>query len=179
MQEPAFQTPPTAFHRPAGSPSRGLALLFACLLLAAGLLTGCGRSAEDIEVDRQEIEDFLRIYLPKLGEAYAQRDAALLEGLAVPKEMSRIELRTRELTERGQVYEPTFQEVTVESVSVWNHSNALITTFEVWDVRSFTLGTHLQVTESLGQKNRVKYQLKREGDSWLVLYRELAETIDS
>ena len=90
-----------------------------------------------------------------------------------------LEERTKELADRGQVYEPTFLEVTVESVSVWNYSNALITTFEVWDVRSFTLGTHLPVTESLGQKNRVKYQLKREGDSWLVLYRELAETIDS
>jgi hypothetical protein len=142
------------------------------------LLWGCDRSAKQVEVDRQEIEDFLEIYLPKLGDAYGQRDPRLLKGMAVPKELSRIELRTGELAELGQVYEPTFREVTVESASVWNYSNALVSTFEIWDVRSFTIGSHILVNESLGQKNRVKYQLKREGDSWLVLFRELAESID-
>ena len=161
-----------------GSWTRCSKLLASIFLSAALLLSGCGRSAEDLEVDRQEIEDFLRQYLPKLGEAYGTQNSQILAEMAVPKEVSRIELRTRELEERGQVYEPSFKEVTVESVSVWNYSNALVSTFEVWDVRSYTVGSHLLVNESLDQKNRVKYQLKREGDTWLVLYRELAETID-
>lgn len=155
-----------------------LAVLVILGSLALLLLAGCDRSAKQVELDRQEIEDFLKVYLPKLGEAYGQRDAKLLEGMAVPKELSRIELRTDELAELGQVYEPTFREVTVESASVWNYSNALVSTVELWDVRSFTVGSHILVNESLGQKNRVKYQLKREGDSWLVLFRELAESID-
>ena len=120
----------------------------------------------------------LQAYLPKLGQAYASRDTSILEGIAVPKEMARIQLRTEELTATGQVYEPELKKVTVEDISVWNYANAFVTTFEVWDVRSFTLGTHLLVNESLDQRNRVKYQMKRKRDGWVVLYRELDQTFD-
>ncbi len=148
------------------------------VLLAAVLVAGCGVSGSDPQVDRQEIETVLGQYLPKLGQAYGSRDTSILEGLAVPKEMARIELRTEELAATGRVYEPEFKQVTVEDVSVWNYSNAFVTTLEVWDVRSFTLGTHLSVNESLGQRNRVKYQMKRKGDGWVILYRELDQTFD-
>lgn len=149
------------------------------LLMLVLATTGCGEVGGGEEVSRQEIEAVLREYLPKLGQAYAQRDTSLLEGLAVPKEMARIELRTEELKAAGRVYEPEFKEVTVEDVSVWNYSNAFVTTFEVWDVRSFTLGTHFLVNESLGQRNRVKYQVKRKDGGWVILYRELDQTFDS
>ncbi len=152
--------------------------LLIALLLASLTAVGCGEPGSDPQVNRQEIEAVLREYLPKLGQAYAQRDTSILEGFAVPKEMARISLRTEELTETGRVYEPDFKEVTVEDVSVWNYSNAFVTTLEVWDVRSFTLGTHLKVNESLGQKNRVKYQMKRKEGSWVVLYRELDQTFE-
>ena len=42
---------------------------------------------------------------------------------------------------------------------------------EVWDLRSLALGSREPLAEDLGQSNRVKYQLKREGDSWKVLFR--------
>ena len=148
------------------------------LLLVALTGAGCMETGGDPQVDRQEIEAVLRDYLPKLGQAYATRDMSLLEGLAVPKEMARISLRTEELAATGRVYEPEFQEVTVEDISVWNYSNAFVTTLEVWDVRSFTLGTHLKVNESLGQRNRVKYQMKRKEGGWVILYRELDQTFD-
>jgi hypothetical protein len=61
---------------------------------------------------------------------------------------------------------------------VWNYSNAFVTSLEVWDVRSFTVGAHVLVQESLGQRSRVKYQLKRKDGSWVILYRELAETLE-
>ncbi len=147
-------------------------------LLVAAFLGGCGEPGSDPQVDREEIESVLREYLPKLGQAYAQRDTSILEGFAVPKEMARISLRTEELAETGRVYEPEFKEVTVEDISTWNYSNAFVTTLEVWDVRSFTLGTHLQVNESLGQRNRVKYQMKRKEGSWVILYRELDQTFE-
>lgn len=155
--------------RPAGSVLAGL------LLLASG----CGRPpGENPEVDRSEIEQMLRGYLPKLGQAYATRDPSLLESGAVPKEIARIRLRIDELTEEGQVYEPEFLEVTVEDVSVWNYSNAFVTTLEVWNVRSFTLGNHVLLQESLGQRSRVKYQLKRKEGTWVILFRELAQTLE-
>ena len=120
----------------------------------------------------------LRDYLPKLGAAYAERDPMVLEEQAVPKEIARISLRIEELTDQGRIYEPEFREVTVEDVSVWNYSNAFVSTLEVWDVRSYTVGSHVLVQESLGQKSRVKYQLKRKDGSWVILYRELAQMLE-
>ncbi len=150
----------------------------AALLLLATSGAGCGEPGSDPVVNRQEIEEVLRQYLPKLGQAYAQRDTSILADFAVPKEMARIDLRTEELADAGRVYEPEFKQVTVEDVSVWNYSNAFVTTLEVWDVRSYTLGTHLLINESIGQRNRVKYQMKRKEGSWVILYRELDQTID-
>lgn len=144
------------------------------LLLAAG----CAPPGENPEIDRGEIEMMLRAYLPKLGTAYASRDPSILADLAVPKELARIRLRVEELSEQGRIYEPEFREVTVEDVSVWNYANAFVSTLEVWDVRSFTVGSHVLVQESLGQKSRVKYQLKRKDGSWVILYRELAQTLE-
>lgn len=154
--------------------------LLACLLLSVLLLgaIGCGGGEAAAEVNRQEIEDFLRSYVPKLGQAYAERDTKVLEGFAVPKEMSKIEVRTRELTAQGRVFEPVFKQLTVEDVSVWNYSNAFVTTFEVWDLTSYSLGDRVQMSQSLDQGNRVKYQLKRRDESWVVLYRELDQTFD-
>ena len=141
-------------------------------------VAGCSEPGSDPQMNRQEIETVLREYLPKLGRAYAERDTSILAGFAVPKEMARIDLCTEELAETGRVYEPEFKEVTVEDISVWNYSNAFVTTLEVWDVRSYTLGTHLLVHESVGQRNRVKYQMKRKEGSWVILYRELDQTFD-
>ncbi len=164
--------------RPMSDRPRPHPRLLIALLLASALVAGCGETGSDPQVDRTEIESVLRDYLPKLGQAYAARDTSILEGLAVPKEIARISLRTDELADTGRVYEPEFKEVTVEDISVWNYSNAFVTTLEVWDVRSFALGTHLPVNESLGQRNRVKYQMKRKEGSWVILYRELDQTFD-
>lgn len=158
--------------------SRGLSRMI--FVLGLLLLTGCGAEGPaSEEVDKAEIQSVLEAYLPVLGEAYAKRDPSLIEPWAVPKERARIQLRIDELEARGQVYEPSFKTVTVENVSVWNYSNAFVTTVEVWDVRAFTLGTHMVVNESLDQRSRVKYQLKRKDDGWSVLYRELEKTSDS
>jgi hypothetical protein len=34
------------------------------------------------------------------------------------------------------------------------------------------------VSERLGERQRVKYQLKLEGEAWMVYYREVGETIE-
>lgn len=159
--------------------SWGQKILGVCLVLAMAASLACSEAASNPEVDKQEIDVFLQDYLPKLGDAYAERDPSILEGLAVPKEMSKIELRTTELAKAGRVYKPELVQLTVEDISVWNYSNAFVSTFEVWDIRSYTIGTDILLQESLGQRNRVKYQLKRKDQGWVVLYRELGETIDS
>ena len=68
---------------------------------------------------------------------------------------------------------PTFRQVTVEDVNVWNYSNAFVTTLEVWDLQILAVGTEEVLAEELAQRNRVKYQLKREEDHWRVLFRTI------
>lgn len=149
-------------------------------LSLALFLTACeGSGQADEEVDKAEIQAVLEAYLPVLGKAYAESNPKLLEPWAVPKEQARIELRIAELEAQGQVYVPEFKTVTVENISVWNYSNAFVSTVEVWDVRALTLGSGMVVNESLDQRSRVKYQMKRKDDGWAILYRELEKTSDS
>ncbi|MEM9596458.1 MAG: IMS domain-containing protein [Acidobacteriota bacterium] len=162
-------------RRPTGRLAPALTLLFILLFTT----TGCGDPRAKEEVDRTEIQEVLEAYLPLLGRAYAEQNARLIESYAVPKEIARINLRIDELEVKGQIYEPEFKTVTVEDVSVWNYSNAFVTTSEVWDVQAFTVGSRLLVNQSLDQRSRVKYQLKRKDDGWVVLYRELEKTSDS
>ena len=162
---------------------RSLLTLGLTVLLASCLLTSCSKGPGEPSQDelRAEVQKLLETaYCPKLGEAYGQGNAAVLEAVTVPKEISRISRRIEELADEGRTYEPTFKQVTVESVSTWNYSNAFATTVEVWDVRSYSIGSSRQlINEQVGQRSRVKYQLKRQDSdgSWIVLYRELAETL--
>jgi hypothetical protein len=148
---------------------------FSFLLLIASVV-GCGGAQDDVDM-KPEIQAMLEAYLPILGEAYRQRKPELLTQ-AVPKEQARIGQRINELAGAGQVLEPKFKSVTVEGVSVWNHANAFVTTVEVWDVRSFSAGSFTLLKEQIDQRSRVKYQLKRDGQVWTVLYRELAENLN-
>lgn len=156
---------------------RAAVVVAGCVLAFA--LSGCAAAPPSEEVNQAEIQTMLEAYLPMLGQAYAEQNPSLLEGFAVPKEQARIQLRVEELAAQGQVYKPIFKTVTVESVSVWNYSNAYASTVEVWDVSAYTLSGEQLVNQSLDQRSRVKYQLKRKDDGWVVLYRELEQTSDS
>ena len=148
----------------------------AVALLAVLAVAGCGEvMGPDPEEDRREIETTIRDYLPLLAQAYATGNVVPLKELAVEKEIARVRFRADELADQGIVYEPEFKELTVESFNTWQYANAFVTTVEVWDVRSYALGSHSLLSEVIDQKNRVKYQLKRKDHGWVVLYRELAE----
>jgi len=131
----------------------------------------CASGEEQKQVDTAAIAAALEAYLPLLGQAYATGDLAPLEGLAAQKEIAAVEKRISELADQGRVLEPIFRELTVEDVKVFNYANAYVTTVEVWDLRSLATGSREQLAEDVGQRNRVKYQLKREGGSWKVLFR--------
>lgn len=169
---------------PISRPARHRSLLsLGFLVLLAFLPTACSKGPGEPSQDelRAEVQKLLETsYCPKLGQAYATGDVAVLETVTVPKELSRISRRIEELADEGRTYEPSFKQVTVESVSTWNYSNAFATTLEVWDVRSYSIGSSRQlINEQIGQRSRVKYQLKRQDsdNSWIVLYRELAESL--
>jgi hypothetical protein len=143
------------------------------LLLPLLLLTvaGCGSSEEQQQVDTESIEAALEVYLPLLGQAYSTGDLKSLEGLAAQKEIAAIEKRISDLADQGRILDPTFRELTIEEATIFNYANAYVSTVEVWDLRSLATGSREQLAEDIGQRNRVKYQLKREGESWRVLFR--------
>jgi len=159
--------------------SSKVAMTVALLFLLLGATAGCSEaSSEPGETDQAELEQTVRTYLPLLAEAYAKGEFAPLEQVAVPKEIARAKFQRQELLDQGKVYEPHFKDLVVESVSTWKHSNAFVTTVETWDVRSFTLGDHILLSEVADQRSRIKYQLKRKDRGWVVLYRELAEVLE-
>ena len=92
---------------------------------------------------------------------------------------NRVEFQRDQLAEQGKVYEPEFKELVVEHVRQWKHSNAFVTTVEVWDVRSYALGSRVLLSDVTNQRNRVKYQLKLKDHGWVILYRELDQTLSS
>lgn len=142
------------------------------------VLFGCSAPGA-VEIDESQVRSLLENYLPKVGEAYAKQDPKIIAPWAVPKEVARIGTRIEELEIKGQYYVPTLDSFEVVSISPWNYSNAFVTTLEVWDVSAYTVGSHRLVTQVLDQKSRVKYQLKRQDDGWVVLFRELEEAIES
>lgn len=148
-----------------------LPLLAPALLLAAG----CGGSSAKGEADRAGIEAAIEAYLPLLATAYAEGDLAGLAGHAATKEIASVDKRIQDLKLQGRVLEPKLRSVTVEELNVWSHSNAYVTTVEVWDLQVYSTGARQLLSEELGQQNRVKYQLKRDGDGWLVLYRTIVQ----
>jgi hypothetical protein len=150
---------------------RGLGSLILALVVGAG----CDPSAERQEVNRDEIKADLEVYLPLLGEAYATGNLEPLREWAVEKEMARVMKRLDDLATQGRRLVPTFRQVTVEDVNVWNYSNAFVTTLEVWDLRILAVGTEDVLAEEVAQRNRVQYQLKREEDHWRVLFRTIKE----
>ena len=91
------------------------------------------------------------------------------------KEISRVFKRVQDLSYQGRTLVPTFRQLTIEDVNVWNYSNAYVTTHEVWDLVIYATGSENVLAEEYEQPNRVKYQFKRDGDQWRVLFRTIQE----
>ena len=152
-----------------------LRLIVVALLLGV-LWTACGGDAGPNEdVARHDIETALKSYLPLLAEAYATGDLEPLRPYVAEKEISRVFKRVQDLSYQGRTLVPTFRQLTIEDVNVWNYSNAFVTTHEVWDVVVYATGSENVLAEEYEQPNRVKYQFKRDGDQWRVLFRTIQE----
>ncbi len=151
----------------------GLACLAAITLLGQ---LGCSESAKiDQEAAKQEIAASLEAYLPLLGEAYATGNVEPLREWAAEKEMARIYKIVTDLAAQGRTLVPTFRQMTIEEVNVWNYANAYVTTLEVWDLKTYASGTDQVLAQESEQPNRVKYQLKRDDGRWRVHFRTIQE----
>lgn len=154
---------------------RLVALALPLTLTAAALLLGAAcRDAEvQEEEERAAIEAMLQTYLPKLARAYETLDAEVLRPQAVNREVASVQARIDDLGREGRQVRPELRSVTVEELEIERGVNAHVTTHEVWDLRVFALGTDASLSEELGQVNRVRYQLRKEGGRWQVLFREI------
>lgn len=141
-------------------------------LIAALAAFACGPSPQELEADREAIRDTLEAYLPKLAEAYATGNIEVLRGLTVEKELAKLSKMIGDLAGQGRVFRPELRELTVESVTVFQHDNAYVTTLEVWDVHLYAAGSDRLLGESLSEATRVKYQMKRRREGWQILFRQ-------
>jgi hypothetical protein len=151
------------------------ATVFAAVLTALAATTACGRSAEDVEADRTAIRQLLEAYLPALAEAYASGDVEPLRAYAAQKEVLSTLKRIRDLGSQGRQVRPRFKQLTLERVDVYQHSNAYVSTIEIWDLEVYAAGSDRLISSQDDQVNRVRYQLKRTDDGWQILYRELVQ----
>ena len=110
-----------------------------------------------------------------LAEAYASGDLEPLEPWAAIKEVARVKKRVTDYALQGRTIVPTFRQLTIEEVQTWSYSNAVVTTFEVWDVEVRATGGDQVLAAEYDQPNRVQYQLERSDDRWRILFRTVLE----
>lgn len=150
-------------------------LVLALAVALAGV--ACQPTVEQQEADEQELEQALRDYLSVMSQAYATGDMGLLEGRAAPKEIAVIERQITQRAQQGQLWKPTLQELDIEEAEAVG-TTAYVTTIETWDVQVASAGSDRILREEPGLRYRVRYQLTKEDGRWLVLFREIAETLE-
>lgn len=153
-------------------PNRAPTLIALQLALTLAAL-GCGGGVERQLVDTASMTAMLETAMPLLAQAYADGNVEVLRPYAAERELARITHLIEDLAREGRHLVPTFHHLTVEDSRTWNNSSAYMTTVEVWDVRLYALGRDDILSEQIGKSQRVKYQLKRDGDSWRILYRAI------
>ncbi len=142
------------------------------LAALALLLTACQASVEEQAIDRQQVLETLKDYLGLLSEGYSTGDLEPMRRLAAEKEVATVAKLVGDYAAKGMRIEAQLKEITLEDLTVWSANNAYATTVEVWDLRKRDVGTDRLLSEALGRRHRVKYQLKRRPDGWQVLYRQ-------
>lgn len=153
--------------------------ILALLLLPALLLpAGCGPSESQIQRAREEIRQILETYLPLMAEAYRTGDLEPLRPYVAEKEIAILRTNIHGLLGRGRVMDTELLDLTIEDFNLPQWANAYVTTVEHWRVASYTAGTNFLLGEDPRQFSRVRYQLLRRGDTWLVLSRNRDPSIN-
>jgi hypothetical protein len=141
-------------------------------------LEGLQVYATEHEIKDPRVRELMERHADLAALPLRERLDAILTGVAAEKEVAGLEKRVRDLLAEGRVIRPAPKSLQVESVETWRHVNAFTTTVEVWDLRVYAAGTDVILSETIDQRNRVKYQLQRQGERWLVLFRELDATFE-
>jgi len=161
-------------HRRSPLPSRvrtSLRTLWIALLACLPLATGCGPSAADREQAREEIRATLMEYLPKMAEAYRTGEVDALSDLTTEKERSILHKHIDQLASQGRSMDTELLELTLEDLNLVTYTSAYATTTELWDVKSYAVGTDQLLGQDPRQPSRVRYQLERQHGRWIILAR--------
>ncbi len=183
MNRITAQTASTArsAHRRTNAAGRfvvGRVVLVALLVVSLSACGG-GNNPDPDPLERERIEAVLASYLDGMAAAYASGDTSQLEGIAAPKEIAILQKKIGDLMAQENRYiEATLEDFVIEKILISNYSNAYVTTLETWDFRVLASGSDVVTSEVDDQRQRVKYQMGRTGDSWQVLYRLIETTFD-
>jgi hypothetical protein len=159
------------------NPTRTIPRLVLALAVAALAGVACQPAAEKQQADEDEIEQVLRDYLSVMSQAYATGEMDVLEGRAAPKEIAVIERQITERAMEGQLWKPTLRELAIDNLDTVGET-AYVTTLETWDIQVGSAGSDRVLREEPGLRYRVRYQLTKEDGHWLVLFREIAQTLE-
>jgi len=157
-------------HHPPRPPRAGALLLAGLALLAT--LAACGPSAEETEEDREAILEALETYNERLSQAYAFADPSVLEGIAATREINSVRTNIARVASEGKRIVSELEQLTIEDLNHYQASNAYVQTFEVWDIQVQAVGSDEVISRDRDQRSRVRYQVKREGGEWTVVWRQ-------
>ncbi len=155
------------------------AVLFLMLAALVSFQLACSASdAGPSEKDQQAIKELLEGYLPSMAEAYRSGNVEVLRDYAVEKELATLYKRISDFMEQeNRIVSSDLKGFEIDDIKVWRHSNAVVNTTEIWDVRVLASGSETVLSEGLDQRDQVRYQLKRTDEGWRVIYRERVQTI--
>lgn len=149
------------------------------LVCLASLAAACGPSEVDQDQAREEIRAALMDYLPRMAEAYRTGDVDALTDYTTQKERAILSKHISDLATQGRSMDTELLDLTIEDVNLVSYSSAYVTTTEHWNVKSFAVGTDQILGQDERQPSRVRYQLERRDDRWVILARNRDPSLNS
>jgi hypothetical protein len=143
----------------------------AALALLASL-AACRPDEQEVAVEEEAIRAVIDRYADLLSQSYAFTDSSLLEPVASQRERAAVETNSRQLADRGTRIATDLKELEIEDIGMSDLDNAYVQTFELWEIRVMDLGSERLISIDPNQRNRVRYQLKRQDGVWKVLWRQ-------
>ncbi|MDT8318784.1 MAG: hypothetical protein RQ824_12475 [bacterium] len=129
------------------------------------MLIGCGSF---FDKDQAELKRVIRWYDDALVKVYRQLDIKPLDGLASEREMTRVKMMLVEFDRKRKIMESELVELKFIRISLENGNRAEVETREKWRYRYLGKGTNLVVKPWTDVEYRMKYEMVKSGNEWIV-----------
>lgn len=134
--------------------------------LCGALLAGCSPSGVDDEAER--VKDAVRAYNEALVRGYAMMDMDELRGVATPEQAIKEYVLMSALGEGRARMVAHLVRVEFGPVRFSETTSASVDTTETWDYKHVSLDTSQTIRQESGVVYRLRYELVKSGDVWLV-----------